>query len=117
ARPPEHKTRRRLVKLLKTQGPQDSARLAAKLKVTPMAVRQHLYALQQEKLVTAAPERHRRQGGPVGRPAKFWRLTPDANRLRPDAYAELSVALIDAVGDTFGAAGMERLLEARLAKQ
>ena len=111
-RPAEHKTRRRIVKLLKTQGPQDSARLAAKLKVTPMAVRQHLYALQQEKLV-AAEERP----VPVGRPAKFWRLTPEANRLFPDAYAELSVALIDAVGDTFGAAGMERLLRARLAKQ
>jgi predicted ArsR family transcriptional regulator len=111
-RPAEHKTRRRIVKLLKTQGPQDSARLAAKLKVTPMAVRQHLYALQQEKLV-AAEERP----GAVGRPAKFWRLTPDANRLFPDAYAELSVALIAAVGDTFGAAGMERLLGARLATQ
>lgn len=116
---PESKTRRRIVKLLKTQGPQDSLRLAAKLKVTPMAVRQHLYALQQEKLVAATPERHSGEGGAVsvGRPAKFWRLTPEANRLFPDAYAELSVALIDAVGDAFGAAGMERLLDARLAKQ
>ena len=116
---PESKTRRRIVKLLKTQGPQDSLRLAAKLKVTPMAVRQHLYALQQEKLVAATPERRGGEGGAasVGRPAKFWRLTPEANRLFPDAYAELSVALIDAVGDAFGAAGMERLLDARLAKQ
>ena len=54
---------------------------------------------------------------PLGRPAKYWRLTRDANRLFPDAYAELSVALIDAVGDTFGAAGMDRLLQARLARQ
>ena len=116
---PERRTRRRIVKLLKTHGPQDSSRLAAKLKVTPMAVRQHLYALQQEKLVTATPERQSREGGPVpvGRPAKFWRLTPEANRLFPDAYAELSVALIDAVGDAFGPAGMERLLGARLTKQ
>ena len=116
---PESKTRRRIVQLLKTHGPQDSSRLAAKLKVTPMAVRQHLYALQQEKLVTATPERQSREGGPVpvGRPAKFWRLTPEANRLFPDAYAELSVALIDAVGDAFGPAGMERLLGARLTTQ
>lgn len=108
----ETKTRRRIVRLLKTEGPQDSARLAARLKVTPMAVRQHLYALQTEKLVTAEE-----RPVPVGRPAKFWRLTPEANRLFPDAYAELSVALIDAVSDTFGAAGMDRLLGARLAKQ
>ena len=49
----ESKTRRRIVKTLKTEGPMDSAGLAARLKVTPMAVRQHLYALQQEKLVSA----------------------------------------------------------------
>jgi predicted ArsR family transcriptional regulator len=77
-----------------------------------MAVRQHLYALQDEKLV-ASEERP----VPVGRPVKFWRLTPEANRLFPDAYAELSVALIDAVGATFGSDGMERLLGARLARQ
>ena len=49
----ESKTRRRIVKLLKTEGAMASASLAARLKVTPMAVRQHLYALQQERLVSA----------------------------------------------------------------
>jgi predicted ArsR family transcriptional regulator len=105
-------TRRAIVKLLKTEGAMDSARLASRLRVTPMAVRQHLYALQREKLVTAEE-----RAVPLGRPAKYWQLTRDANRLFPDAYAELSVALIDAVGATFGAAGMSRLLEARLARQ
>jgi predicted ArsR family transcriptional regulator len=108
----EGKTRRRLVKLLKTEGAMDAARLARRLHVTPMAVRQHLYALQQEKLV-GAEERP----VPLGRPAKYWRLTREADRLFPEAYAELSVALIDAVGDTFGAPGVARLLESRLARQ
>jgi predicted ArsR family transcriptional regulator len=40
-----------------------------------------------------------------------------ADRLFPDAYAELNVALIDAVGVTFGPKGLQRLLEARAAKQ
>ena len=53
-----------------------------------MAVRQHLYALQNEKLVTAEE-----RPVPLGRPAKHWTLTPEADRLFPDAYAELSVAL------------------------
>ena len=75
----------------------DSAQLAKRLRLTPMAVRQHLYALQREKLV-AADERP----VPIGRPAKHWRLTRASNRLFPDAYAELNVALIDAVGSTFG---------------
>jgi predicted ArsR family transcriptional regulator len=112
ARNTESRTRRRIVNLLKTRGAMDSAGLAARLEVTPMAVRQHLYALQQDKLVSAVE-----RPVPLGRPAKYWRLTPEANRLFPDAYAELNVALIDAVGETFGANGLQRLLETRLARQ
>ena len=108
----ETKTRRRIVKLLKTEGPMDSASLAARLKVTAMAVRQHLYALQQEKLVTAEERKV-----PLGRPAKYWRLTKEAERLFPDAYAELNAALITSVQDAFGADGMARLLDARVARQ
>lgn len=89
-----------------------SAALARRLRVTPMAVRQHLYALQDEKLVTADE-----QPVPVGRPAKHWRLTREADRLFPDAYAELSVALIDALGAEFGTAGVQRVLESRSARQ
>jgi predicted ArsR family transcriptional regulator len=39
---------------------------------------------------------------PIGRPAKFWRLTREADHLFPEAYAKLSVALIDSVKDAFG---------------
>src|SRR5918995_703523 len=112
ARTDETRTRRRIVKLLKTEGAMDSASLAARLKVTPMAVRQHLYALQQEKLVNAEE-----RPVPVGRPAKFWQLTKDADRLFPDAYAELNAALITSVQDAFGPDGMVRLLDARFAGQ
>jgi len=108
----ETKTRRRIVKLLKTEGAMDSASLAARLHVTAMAVRQHLYALQQEKLVSAEE-----RPVPLGRPAKFWRLTKDAERLFPDAYAELNAALITSVQDAFGPEGMVRLLDARVARQ
>ena len=83
------KTRRAIVKRLKAEGPVDSARLARRMGLTPMAVRQHLYALQREKLVTAEERK-----GARGRPAKYWQLTREADRLFPDAYAELSVALI-----------------------
>jgi predicted ArsR family transcriptional regulator len=105
-------TRRAIVQLLKTEGALDSASLSRRLKLTPMAVRQHLYALQNEKLVTAEE-----RAVPRGRPAKHWTLTPAASRLFPDAYAELSVALLSAVEDTFGAKGMQRLLDTRLTRQ
>jgi len=108
----EGKTRRAIVKLLKSEGALDSARLAKRLGLTAMAVRQHLYALQREKLVTAEE-----RPVPRGRPAKHWQLTSEADRLFPDAYAELSLALIGAVGKTFGSSGLKRVLESRGAMQ
>jgi predicted ArsR family transcriptional regulator len=108
----ETRTRRRIVKLLKTEGATDSASLAARLGVTAMAVRQHLYGLQQEKLVDAEE-----RPVPLGRPAKYWRLTKEAERLFPDAYAELNAALMTSVQDAFGADGMARLLDARGVRQ
>ena len=108
----EGKTRRAIVRLLKQEGALDSAALARRLKVTPMAVRQHLYALQKEKRVT-----HDERPVPLGRPAKFWQLTRDADRLFPEAYAELAVALIGAMGESFGPSGMQKVLDERAAAQ
>jgi predicted ArsR family transcriptional regulator len=108
----EGKTRRAIVRLLKQEGALDSASLARRLKLTPMAVRQHLYQLQREKLV-AAEERP----VPLGRPAKFWQLTRAADRLFPEAYAELTLALIGALGETLGPSGMQKVLDARSAAQ
>jgi len=108
----ESKTRRRIVKMLKTDGPLDSATLAERIGVSAMAIRQHLYTLQDQKMVTA-----KARPVPLGRPAKYWELTRKADRLFPDAYAELSVSLIDSLNDAFGADGLQRILEHRTARQ
>jgi predicted ArsR family transcriptional regulator len=108
----ESRTRREIVRLLKTEGPMDSAQLAERLGVTRMAVRQHLYGLEAEKLVSSEDRR-----GPLGRPARHWRLTREADRLFPDAYAELNVSLIGALGEVFGPGGLKRVIEARKDKQ
>src|SRR5436305_10108836 len=108
----EGKTRRAIVRLLKQEGALDSASLARRLKLTPMAVRQHLYQLQREKLVAAEERRV-----PLGRPAKFWQLTRAADRLFPEAYAERTLAQIGAVGETLGPSGMQKVLAARSAAQ
>lgn len=100
------------MKFLKTEGPMDSQQLAEKLGLTAMGVRQHLYALQSEKLVTAVEKKVA-----VGRPVKIWQLTRDADRLFPDAYAELNVALIGAIGETFGQDGLHRVIESRGKRQ
>jgi len=108
----ERKTRRAIVKILKTQGPLDSAQLADQLELTAMAVRQHLYALQSEGHVESEE-----RPVPIGRPAKHWRLTREADQLFPEAYAELNVSLIQALRDTFGEEGLGQVLVSRCAQQ
>lgn len=102
------RTRRAIVQLLKQEGSLDAEALAARLDITAMAVRQHLYALQDEQLVT-----YQEEPRPMGRPAKLWQLTPAADRLFPDGYAELTLSLLNSVKEAFGEAGLDRLLEIR----
>ncbi|MBU5442394.1 metalloregulator ArsR/SmtB family transcription factor [Paenibacillus sp. MSJ-34] len=102
------KTRKAIVHLLKQNGPMDAVALSSELNVTGMAVRQHLYRLQEERLVDYDEESR-----PMGRPAKLWRLTAEAARLFPDGYMDLTVSLIDSMKEAFGEAGLEKLLEVR----
>ena len=90
----------------------DSQELSERLGVSAMAVRQHLYALQDEQLVT-----YQEESRAMGRPAKLWQLTPAANRLFPDGYAELTLSLIDSVREAFGEAGLDRLLDVKTGHQ
>jgi predicted ArsR family transcriptional regulator len=98
------RTRRALVRLLKQEGPLHAEALAAHLRISAMAVRQHLYALHDEQLVTYHEAPRWR-----GRPVKRWQLTPAADRLFPEAYAKLTLSLLTSITETFGKAGLERL--------
>ena len=106
------RTRRAIINLLKQSGAMDSQELSERLGVSAMAVRQHLYALQDEQLVT-----YQEESRAMGRPAKLWQLTPAADRLFPDGYAELTLSLIDSVREAFGEAGLDRLLDVKTAHQ
>ena len=100
--------RERVLFVLKTKGPRTAARIAKRLGVTTMAVRQHLAVLQGEKLVDFTNDRRK-----VGRPARLWRLTPDAYDRFPDCHAEFAVGMLQAVQNAFGEEGIERLTEER----
>ena len=100
--------RERVLFVLKAQGPQTAARMAKRLGVTTMAVRQHLAVLQAEELVDFTDERRK-----VGRPARLWRLTPKAYGRFPDHHAELAVGVLQSIQNTFGEEGLERLTEER----
>ncbi len=110
--PADRKTRRGIVNLLKMEGPLTSSELAKRLSVTAMAVRQHLYELASDRLVTVEE-----RPVPIGRPAKHWQLTREADGLFPDAYADLNLSLIAAVADAFGEKGLKRVLESRAVSQ
>jgi predicted ArsR family transcriptional regulator len=103
---------RAIVNLLKQDGATDAQELAARLGISAMAVRQHLYALQAEELVT-----YQEEAREMGRPAKLWQLTSAADRFFPDGYAELTLSLIDSVKEAFGNAGLDRLLDVRTCHQ
>ncbi len=105
------KTRRSLLDLLKVQDA-DAATLAKQLKVTPMAVRQHLYQLLEEKLVCFKEQRQS-----VGRPVKIWCLTPEAAKFFPDAHAALTLNILDNVKTALGSGSIVKVLQAREQQQ
>lgn len=105
------RTRTRLLNALKSSGPQTAAHLADLLKVTSVAVRQHLDGLLQEELV-----RFEDIKGSVGRPKRLWDLTGDGHRQFPDNHANLVAGLLGGVSDLFGEEGIERLIAHREAQ-
>jgi predicted ArsR family transcriptional regulator len=106
--------KRAILALLKRRGPSDANDIASALGVTAMAVRQHLYALEDDGLVTfaAAP----RDGG-RGRPSKLWRAQAAADAHFADAHADLSVELIGNVRQVFGERGLDKLIAKRTEQQ
>ncbi len=109
---PDARRRRQILDHLKLTGGQEAASLAKLLGISAMAVRQHLYALQAEGLITHQPEPR-----PVGRPAKRWCLTEAAETYFPDGHQDLALGLLGALREAFGAEGVEKLLEVRTAEQ
>lgn len=109
---PPPSTRDHVLWLLKTGGPATAADLAARLGVTPMAVRQHLAALAEEGRVA-----HEDRAEGVGRPKRVWRPAAVEDPLFPDGHRELTVGLLEDARRAFGAEGMDALIRARTERQ
>jgi predicted ArsR family transcriptional regulator len=105
-------SRDKILFLLKTKGPQQASHLARRLEVTPMAVRQHLYAMQQQGQVEYADERRS-----VGRPARIWQLTRATQQHFPDSHGELTVGILKAASQVFGEKGVAKLIAERTRMQ
>lgn len=107
-------TKRAVLDFLKRKGPSEASGIAEALGVTAMAVRQHLYALEDEGLVAVgdAPK-----DGARGRPSKLWRVEQKADGFFPDAHADLSVELIGNIREVFGERGLDKLIARRTEQQ
>ncbi len=98
----------RVLHALKASGPQSADALARRLKVTAVAVRQHLAQLRAAGTVAFEDCR-----SGVGRPKRIWTLTDAGHARFPDSHAVLTLELLDAARKTLGAAGFDRLLRRR----
>ncbi|HEY2480639.1 MAG TPA: metalloregulator ArsR/SmtB family transcription factor [Caulobacteraceae bacterium] len=101
----------RLLGLIKRRGPMRTSELAQALAISVEAARQQLNRLAREGLVEPEVER-----GGVGRPSQRWALTSIAEARFPDAHAELTVRLIEAVRAELGEAALDRLVMAHEAR-
>ncbi|PZQ59416.1 MAG: MarR family transcriptional regulator [Phenylobacterium zucineum] len=93
---------------LKTRGPSETLALAGALGISRQAALQHLERLAADGLASHADERRG-----VGRPRRLWSLTETAQRRFPDAHAQLTVEMLEALGAEFGEAGVERIIARR----
>lgn len=98
----------RLLMLLKTRGPQTAADLGQALGTTGENARQQLAKLAGDGLVAA----HSEARG-VGRPSQIWQLTNTGHGRFPDTHADLTLQLLRAVRETFGAYALDRLIDMR----
>jgi len=112
ARDAKPRTRDQVLLHLKQKGPQTAGQLASRIRVTAVAIRQHLYRLSEAGLVAFADERCR-----IGRPRRVWRLAPRAQAEFPDAHCDLAIEFIDAIKRGFGDRGLDRLFATRMRTQ
>ncbi|MDZ5647939.1 metalloregulator ArsR/SmtB family transcription factor [Nitrospirillum sp. BR 11828] len=102
----------RVLLLLKTEGPQPTAALAAALGITGEAARQQLGRLAQEGAVESVAE-------PVvgrGRPRQRWHLTAAGHAHFPDGHAALATSLLSTLVVRLGPVALETVIAAREAE-
>ena len=85
-----------------------AAKLAEHMAMTAMGARQHLLQLQSEGIV-----KNEKRAEKVGRPSLYWHLTGAGHRQFTDTHDSFSSEILVAVRNTFGDAGVDRVLAAR----
>lgn len=111
-RPKSARGRIGVLEYVKREGPVTAETLAAILRVSGMAVRQHLEHLESDGLVE-----HETRGGGRGRPSKLWRPTEKAESYFANSHAALAVELISQIRKALGEESLDRLIALRTTEQ
>jgi predicted ArsR family transcriptional regulator len=93
---------------LKTRGPATTRNLAARVRITRQAAREHLKKLGEAELVD-----YTKASAGVGRPGHAWSLTQKGHARFPDTHAQMTVELIESIRAEFGEKGLERMIARR----
>src|SRR3954462_926158 len=109
---PDERTRDRVWRAVLEQGPLSASHLAARLGLTPAAVRRHLDALSADGLVTVwqAPPAQRGRG----RPARRYVATDRGHSLAPSDYDDLATSALRYLHATAGEAAARACAEQRV---
>lgn len=99
-------TRGKIVSELRRRGSASAADLAAQFGLSPNAVRQQLTILERDGLVAETSVRR----GPT-KPTYEFSLTPEADRLFPQAYDKMLSAVLREVRDQYGTPGVAKIFD------
>lgn len=108
----ETSTRERVIGSILEHGPSTAAQLAARLQLTPAAIRRHLAALVDHGRLTSREERRYGNRG-RGRPAKVFVLTDEGRDELPQAYDDLAIRAIQELVEVAGPDALHRLAHQR----
>lgn len=101
-------TRHEIMQSIKVHGPMTADDLATLLGISPVAVRQHVGALEAEGYIETNIERRG-----LGRPVHRYGLTPEGDETFPRNYDRLAQSILDEVRSLYGDNAVEQILVAR----
>lgn len=99
-------TRMEVLELLRRKGHASAETIAAELRVTPNAIRQHLTNLERDGFVISIPEKSRR-----GRPSLLFSLTERADSVFPKRYGQLATMVLQEVQEMGGPDALDEVFE------
>lgn len=105
------KTSDKILHKIKREGKITARQLADDLSITTMGARQHLQTLEDDGLLSYSDIKVK-----VGRPARHWSLTHRGHDQFIDRHQDLSIDIINAIDQTFGQSGIEKITAEREAQ-